>query len=221
VSARRLPIAARALLTLLGVAATSGSLLLSGTQLTLATQGIHAASWIALVLFAAAIAFGWLTLWAAAGRNPLGRIDPASPRARAPRRLVAARVCLVVAALLLVLFFAGLPRFPWRWQDTTVAITILAQFAAAAYAAITVTHRNPRGRWVALALGAWMPSQLVRTTYNLAHAPGNADSGPAVVWSFLLSWTCYAAAIVAALCVLSLRGAWPPRDTPAPDGVVS
>ena len=102
-----------------------------------------------------------------------------------------------------------------------VAIAILVQLVAAAYAAITVTHRNPRGRYLAVALGAWMPSQLVRTTYNLAHAPGNADSGPAVVWSFLLSWICYAAAIVAALCVVSLRGAWPPRTAPPADAVVS
>ncbi|HEX8848196.1 MAG TPA: hypothetical protein VF761_01555 [Gemmatimonadaceae bacterium] len=215
-------VAMRAALTLCGVAATSVLLLLGATQLNIAVQGDRGAPWIAFALMVLAVCAGWLTIWAARGANPLARLAPERRTvARSPRRVVVARALLALSALLEVLFLLGLPLGSLRWRELVTAEIILAQLVATLYAALTLAHREPRGRHVAIVLGAWMVSQLLRSTFQLAMAPGNPDAGPAAGLSYLLAWLCFGSAIVAALAVLSLRGEWPARNAGPTDAVVS
>ena len=220
-SAPRSRLALRAALTLLGVAIASVLLLLGATELNVAVQGDRVAPWIAFALTVLAVVAGWLTIWAARGANPLARLAPERRMIeRAPARVVVARVLLTISALLELLFLLGLPFTSMRWRELVTAEIILAQLVATLYAALTLAHPEPRGRNVAIVLGACMVSQLLRSTFQLA-APGNPDAGPAAAMSYLLAWLCFGSAIVAALCVLSLRGDWPPRNTVGAGAVVS
>ena len=212
----------RALLTLLGVAVTSVLLLLGASKLNVAVQGDRVAPWLALALVLLASVAAWLTLWAARGTNPLGRISlERRASTRAPSRIVAARLLLVLSAVLDIFFLLGVPLAPLRWRNVVTAEVLLVQLVATSYAALTLTHDDPRGRRVAIVLGAYMVSQLLRSTFLLAAAPPNPDIGPAAVISYLLSWVASGSAIVAALAVLSLRGQWPARNTGASGPVVS
>ena len=221
-SAPRSRLAVRVLLTLIGVAAASTLVLLGAAELNVAVQGDRVAPWIAFALMVLAVVAGWLTIWAARGANPLARLAPERRiLRRSPRRVVVARVLLALSALLELLFLAGLPLRSLRWVEVVTAEIILAQLVATLYAAITLAHPEPRGRRVAIVLGAYMVSQLLRSTFQLAAAPGNPDAGPAAAMSYLLAWLCFGSAIVAALCVLSLRGDWPARNTMGAGAVVS
>lgn len=221
-SAPRSRLAVRAALTLVGVVAASVLALLAATELNVAVQGERVAPWLAFALMVLAVVAAWLTIWAAREANPLARLAPGRRTiARAPRRVVAARVLLAFSALLEVLFLLGLPLRSLRWRELVTAEIILAQLVAALYAAITLAHRDPRGRRVAIVLGAWMVSQLLRSTFQLAVAPGNPNAGAAPAMSYLLAWLCFGSAIVAALCVLSLRDDWPPRNIADDAAVVS
>ena len=215
-------VAARALLALLGVAATSALLLLALAELNVAAQGDRVAPWIALALLTLACVCGWLALWAARGANPFGAI-PVDGRSgsRAPARIAAARVLLALSALLELFFLLGVPLAPLRWRNMVTAELLLVQLVATLYAALTLAHADARGRRVAIVLGAWMVSQLLRSTWLLAAGPPNPDVGPAAVIAYLLSWLASGSAIVAALAVLSLRGGWPARNAGPSDAVVS
>lgn len=215
-------VAMRAPLTIVGVVVTSVLLLLGATELNVAVQGDHVAPWVAIAMLTLACCGVWLTIWAARGMNPFGRIAPERRAStRAPARIVVARVLLALSTLLELLFLSGLPLASLRWGELVTAEIIVAQLVAALYAAITLAHREPRGRRVAIVLGAYMVSQILRSTFQLAMAPGNPDAGPAAGLSYLLAWLCFGSAIVAALAVLSLRDDWPPRHTDAAGAVVS
>ncbi|NUQ20661.1 MAG: hypothetical protein HOQ09_06840 [Gemmatimonadaceae bacterium] len=221
-SAPRSRIALRAALTLLGAAVVSVLVLIGATELNVAVQGDRVAPWVAFALMVLAVVAGWLTIWAARGSNPLARLAPERRTIdRAPRRVVAARVLLAFSALLELLFLMGLPLRSLRWGELVTAEIIVAQLVATLYAAITLAHRDPRGRHVAIVLGAWMVSQLLRSTFQLAAARGNPNAGAAPAMSYLLAWLCFGGAIVAALCVLSLRDDWPPRNIATDAAVVS
>lgn len=202
----------RAAAALICIAAASLLWLLAVTQAGEAVQGTPHARRTA-ALGAASL---WAAVWSAANRNPFGRWQPlVGNPARAPRRLIVARVALVVASVITLLMVLALP-YRDRTRDELAALGALsAVMIAGVTAAILITRRSPAGRWLAVALGMYglvmacwrLPSMLPRTGPD-------AGAGPVVL--LLIVGSVWAAHVFAAACVLSLRGAWPPAQKPPP-----
>ena len=208
----------RGLLVLTAVMAASLSWLLAITEAGNAVQGVpHARPFSALLAGGGASAM-WGAVWAAAGRNPFGRWHPTSGR-RVPRRLIAARVALVIASLVTLAMVSSIP-VPYRTREALVAFAALALVAAAGIAAAALlTRRAPYGRWLTVALGIYAFVMAAWRLPSMLPVVG-PDAGPGPVVLLLVVGSVWVAHVFAAACVLSLRGEWPENQT-ATDGVVS
>lgn len=208
----------RGLLVITALSAASLSWLLAVTEAGLAVQGAPHARALAALLAVGGAAAMWGAVWAAAGRNPFGRWRPAATR-RAPRRLIAARVALALASLITLAMTLSIP-LPYRTREAVVAFAALAAVAVAGFAAaVLVTRRAPYGRWLTIALGIYA---LVMATWRLPSMLPviGPDAGPGPVVLLLVVGSVWVAHVFAAVCVLSLRGAWPANEA-ATNSVVS
>ena len=198
-------IVVRALLTLAGVATTSVLLFIALSSLIVATQGVHDDAWAALVAVALAGVTAWSTVWAGAGRNPFARPAVRSPVSQAPMRLRVARIPLALSALVLI-YMASAPGKGLAARDVARWLQLVSLAVAAGWASMTLARRTPIGRILALALGAYAAAEMFYTTVALANAPERPDIGNAMMLSIMLTWLSCAGPILAAVCVLSLRG---------------
>lgn len=203
----------RAVLTLAGVAATSLLLFIALSLLVVATQGVHADAWGALVAVTLAGVAAWLAVWACAGRNPYAR-PAARPITAAPMRLRAARVPLALSALVMI-YMASASWTDLAARDVSRWIQLVSLAVAACWASITLARPTGTGRILALALGAYAAGEMLYTTLVLSRAPARPDIGNALMLSIMLTWLAGAGPIVAALCVLSLRGGWAGARAPS------
>ena len=202
----------RAAIVLTCISAASLFWLLALTQAGQAVQGApHARATAALLATLGAVAL-WAGVWSAANRNPFGRWRPRGEHPnRAPRRLIAARIALAVASVITLLMIASLP-YPPTSRDDRIALAALATVAVAGIgAAILITRRSPVGRWLTVALGAYgLGMALWRLPSMLPPIGPDAGAGPVVL--LLIVGSVWSAHMFAAVCVLSLRGAWPPAS---------
>lgn len=208
----------RGLLVLTALSAASLSWLFAITEAGLAVQGAPHAHALAALLAVGGAAAVWAAVWAAAGRNPFGRWH-ARANPHTPRRLIAARVALVVASLVTLAMISSIP-YPYRTRESLVASGALAAVALAALAAaVLVTRRAPYGRWLTVALGIHAFGMAVWRLPSMLPVVG-PDAGPGPIVLLLVVGSVWVAHVFAAACVLSLRGAWPANEA-APNGVVS
>ena len=208
----------RAALALACIAATSLLWLLALTQAGQAVQGAPHARAIAAVLAALGALALWAAVWSAANRNPLGRWQPrAENPSRAPRRLIAARVALVVASIITLLMMSALP-YPPSTRDAIVALAALTAVAIASIAAaILITRRAAAGRWLTVALGIYgLAMAIWRLPSMLPSIGPDAGAGPVVL--LLIVGSVWSAHVFAAACVLSLRAGWPPEEAEPTQG---
>ena len=206
--------ALRAAMALACVAVASLLCLLALTQAGQAVQGDPHARTIAAVLAVLGAVALWAAVWSAANRNPFGRWQRRDDSlSRAPRRLIAARAALLAASIITLLMMSSLP-YPLQTRDAIVALSALATVAVAGIAAaILLTRRSPAGRLLAVALGIYgMVMALWRLPSMLPPIGPDAGAGPVVL--LLVVGSVWSAHIFAAACVLSLRGAWPPAQSP-------
>jgi hypothetical protein len=208
----------RGLLVLTAVAAASLSWLLAVTQAGFAVQGVrHARALAALLAIGGAVAM-WGAVWAASGRNPFGRWRRTAER-RTPRRLIAARIALILASLITLAMISSIP-VPYRTREALAAFGALAAVAVAGItAAVLVTRRTPYGRWLTVALGIYAFVMAAWRLPSMLPVLG-PDAGPGPVVLLLVVGSVWVGHIFAAACVLSLRGAWPENEA-ASDDVVS
>jgi hypothetical protein len=201
----------RGALVLVAVFAASLSFLLALTQAGSAVQGAPNARWLAALLAVGGAVALWGAVWAAASRNPFGRWRPRgdAPYA-APRRLIAARVALVIAFVITLVMMTGLPYRAMTRQELAAfaALTIVA--IASLGGAILVTRISPMGRALVVALGIYSSVMAIWRLPSMLPVLGS-DAGPGPVVLLLIVGLVWASHIFAALCVVSLRGAWPPR----------
>ena len=206
----------RAAIAVVCVAAASLLWLNALTQAGEAVQGApHARSTAALLAALGAVAL-WAAVWAMANRNPFGRWQPRDGRtSRAPRRLIAARIALIIASVITLMMILALP-FPPRARDDRVALAALsAVMIAGIAAAILITRRSSLGRGLAVALGAYGLGMALWRLPSMLPAVG-PDAGAGPVALLLIVGSVWAAHVFAAACVLSLRGAWPLKEGPQP-----
>lgn len=199
----------RGAVVLTAVSAASLSWLFAITEAGWAVQGApHARTLAAVLAVGGAIAL-WAAVWAAAGRNPFGRWRPnALLPDRAPRRLLAARIALSIASIMTLLMASALP-FPYRTREQLVAFLALASVAIAGIiAAVLITRRAPYGRALTVALGVYGLAMAIWRLPHMLPVIG-PDAGPGAVVLALVVVTVWASHVIAAACVLSLRGAWP------------
>jgi hypothetical protein len=198
----------RIVLVLAALVAASLSWLFALTEAGWAVQGVpHAKTLAAFLALGGAVAL-WAAVWAAAGRNPFGRWHgDARTSHRAPRRLIAARVALVIAALMTLPMILSLP-FPYRTREAVTALAALSTVAVASVmAAILITRYAPYGRLLAVALGAYALAMAAWRLPSMLPVIGpDAGSGPVVL--VLVVGGVWAAHVFAAACVLSLGRAW-------------
>ena len=208
----------RAAIALTCICAASLLWLLALSEAGQAVLGAPDARAIAALLAALGAAALWAAVWTAASRNPFGRWQPRDDApSRAPRRLIAARVALILASVITLLMMSALPHPPWTreevWSFAALAAVALAGIAAASL----ITRRSPAGRWLAVALGIYgLVMALWRLPSMLPSVGPDAGAGPVVL--LLIVGSVWSAHVFAAACVLSLRGAWPPahpRPTPS------
>ena len=206
--------ALRAAMALACVAAASLLCLLALTEAGQAVQGDPHARTIAAVLAVLGAVVLWAAVWSAANRNPFGRWQRRDASLdRPPRRLIAARAALIAASIITLLMISSLP-YPLQTRDAIVALLALATVAVAGIAAaMLLTRRSPTGRWLAVALGIYGVAMAAWRLPSMLPTVG-PDAGPGPVILLLVVGSVWSAHIFAAACVLSLRGAWPPTESP-------
>jgi hypothetical protein len=124
--------------------------------------------------------------------------------------LIAARVALVIAFVITLVMMTGLPYRAMTRQELA-ALAALAIVAIASLAgAVLVTRPSPAGRGLVVALGIYSSVMAIWRLPSMLLVLGS-DAGPGPVVLLLIVGLVWASHIFAALCVVSLRGAWPPR----------